>query len=852
MATTSYGSITIVDITDIGEFSVYPKANSSRTQIYNPDAVQHYIPNWDTSVDGGVAVVITPVAYYASQDVSTAATYVWQRRDGNGDVSALTSNEVVSTVDGNSGVLTISRNKLGDSTTGILSYIVTANYEVDGVRLQAVGEIDFSLARQGSAAKTAKINGSNIFKYNSERTVITPASIELTGTVAGVNISGWKYKNGNQWVDYPNSTSSNSLTVNPTDSTFANDQVTIRLVTSDATVYDQVTIVKLYDGVKGDAVVSAVLSNEDQMLPANAAGSVTSYAGATTELTIFEGGRDVTSEWTITKESTNVTDSEAATNKATITNISADTGYVTFTCTKTGYDTIIKKFSLVKVKTGADGKTPIIYSLEPTSVAVNKDKDGANPNPSTVTFYAYQQTGDNKAAYNGRIQFYIDDNSSIAKATTSDTASRTINFNDSPWNQAKKIRAVLYEAGANTKQLDTQTVVIVSDGQTGANGEPGAAGFGAINVVIDNEADVIPCNSSNKPLDTFIIDIGYQGYQGTTVKTTSVTAPNLTADDFGTVISPDTQTTAGHVKYTIPTTATLAANGTIQLQFRVSGQDYDAEGNVVDTNVAVNKLYSWTRSSAAVNGVNAVILQLITPDGTIFDNHTGQLTLSAQLYNGASPQSGVTYKWYEYSSGAYNEVTSTADTADIYKKGEGNSQLVVKANAVSGYKSIKVTCTYDSKTYEQYVSLIDKTDPLQVSLHSTVGTQIKNSQGIGCVYARVTRNGVEIDEVPMDIRSGTAYPSNPSENDKFVILSTETDSSQRTATLVKWDGSKWVTQIAKCKYEWSFRDSNNVPVTTGVPYQHTTEAQKNLNQFIYIDSTLISSKITIDCKVTLD
>ena len=38
MATTSYGSITIVDITDIGEFSVYPKANGSRTQIYNPDA----------------------------------------------------------------------------------------------------------------------------------------------------------------------------------------------------------------------------------------------------------------------------------------------------------------------------------------------------------------------------------------------------------------------------------------------------------------------------------------------------------------------------------------------------------------------------------------------------------------------------------------------------------------------------------------------------------------------------------------------------------------------------------------------------------------------------------------------
>ena len=59
MAQISYGSITIVDVTDIGQFSVYPRANASKTQIYNPDA-DSYMPDWETN-----NVIISPVTYYA-------------------------------------------------------------------------------------------------------------------------------------------------------------------------------------------------------------------------------------------------------------------------------------------------------------------------------------------------------------------------------------------------------------------------------------------------------------------------------------------------------------------------------------------------------------------------------------------------------------------------------------------------------------------------------------------------------------------------------------------------------------------------------------------------------------------
>ena len=833
---TSYGSITIVDITDIGEFSVYPTANSPRTQIYNPDTPS-YTPDWSTT-----NVYITPVAYYASHNVSTAATYSWKRRDGAGNEVDLTANETVVTVNQNTGVLKINNNVLGSSTSGIISYIVTATYQVDGVSLQAVGEIDFSLTRQGSVAKTAKINGENIFKYDTTG-ALTPSgkTITLTGTVAGVTITGWQYKSGSSWQTYPNSTASNTLTVSPTDNVFTNDSVTIKLVTSDVSTYDLITITKLYDGAKGDAVNTAVLSNEDQMLPADKDGKVTSDTATTNYQVDF-----------------------TQTNLSSTAFNNIDTAYVLFECRETqgGAVQFSRKFSLVKVKTGQDGTTPIIYSLEPTTVVVNTEPLSSgvhpNPNPASVTFNAYQQEGNTKIGYSGgRIQFYIDDNNTIAEEDLiGGVTYRTINFNNSPWNAASKIRAVLYEGSSNTTQLDSQTVVVVCDGNKGDDGEPGGNGFGAVNVILGNEADVIPCTSAHHPIPNgsgadntkFIIDIPYEGYQGTSIKTTSVNAPSLSSADFGVTIAADT-TTVGHVKYKIPNTATLVENGQISLTFTVSAQDYNAQDEIVNTTVSVTKLYTWTRSSAAIDGTNAVILQVVAEDGTIFENGSGTLTAKGLLYNGATQQtSNVSYKWYKYASG-YTEITSTSSADNVYKNVTGDV-LTIKAAAIDGYASFKLEANYDGNTYTQYISFIDKTDPLQVSLHSTVGTQIKNSQGTGCIYARVTQGDTEIDQVPQGVQTGSSYPSSPSMNEFFVLLSTNNDHSLRTARLYQYNGSTWTAIGATAQYEWSFRDENNIPITTNVPYQDSSN--KKNNQFIYIDASLIDGKITVDCKVTLD
>ena len=546
MATTSYGSITIVDITDIGEFSVYPKANGSRTQIYNPDA-NSYTPNWDSSASGGVAMVISPVAYYAGTNVTSSAYYSWKRRVGvtETDVSAA-NGETVS-----NGVLTISQNVLANIQSGLITYVLYATYTVDGTTLNAIGEIDFSLVKQGSTAKVAKITGENVFKYNTSGALVpTGHTITLEGSVNIVSISSWKYYAGTGvsgadaegYKVYPNSSNTATLTVNPSDNVFINDVAKIKLVTTDSNTYDIFTITKIRDGAAGQAIISAVLTNEDQMIPFDKNGNPVSgaYDGAISTLNIYKGSSEVTSEWTITKTCTGVTEDSTTTsipNQVKIASITANTGKVVFTCTKNSYDpgenAFTKEFSLVKIQAGADGATPTIYSIESDVLAVNKAEDGTFT-PQSATFNAYSQTGNGaKTAYSGRIQFYVNGSNSITDEYNTNTNTRSFDF--STHAGTSRVQAVLYEAGANTNRLDAQTVVVTSDGATGDEGPRGPQGISAVSLIIGNEADVIACTSANHPVATFTITIPFEGYQGLAKKVTNATTvPNLPAATWGT------------------------------------------------------------------------------------------------------------------------------------------------------------------------------------------------------------------------------------------------------------------------------------------------------------------------------
>lgn len=872
--TTSYGSITIVDITDIGEFSVYPKCNLPTTVIYTPDS-NTYTPNWQSN-----NLIITPVAYYAGVQQSTGITWVWERQEGStGTRTTVVSGSNGETI-GSDGKLTVSTNKM--SSCSQLTYFVTAtylnSYSSLGKDLVAEGQITFSKVEQGTSAKTANINGENIIKYAGDGSIISPIDsnqksyIALTGNVTQCNITGWKYKNGNDWVTYPaksganpatypNGTSGATLNVYADDATFSGDRVSIRLETNDNNTYDEFTIYKLRDGAAGTTALTAVLTNEDQMIPANQDGSPINIAqsGATSQIKILRGGTDVTvsENWSITTSSdTGIGFSRSTTaqtnDTVTVTSMSNSltAGNIYFSATN-GTDTLSKTFSLVKVKAGADASSFTIYSLNVDALALNLDISNTFT-PSSFTASAEKTIVTTSSAttspFDGKFRitesYSTPDAADVVTYTTSSTESSKTYSPSAP--TVTQIKVELLNTSGN-EVLDTQTVVITSDGQTGQQGPQGNAGKDAISILLGNEAEVFACNNNNYPLSKITLTIPFGAYKGTTRVAATVNSPTL----FGITPTntPASASSDGSLVYVIETSKLISdASGLLNLTFTCEGATY-------------HKVFSWTRSSAAKNGTDGVTMLLFTPNGTLFDNGTGTLTVEGYLQSGATDvTSSATWKWYQYKSNgatppvySYQQLPTSATGNNAYYSGK---TMTVLPAAIDGYGSFKVEAAYGGKTYTQYISLTDKTDPIQVSLHSTLGTQIVNGQGAGALYVRVTRNGEEIDPIgETEVTTGTSVPSasTGTNGDHFILL----NSTKKTAVLYYKDSGTWKVQPIEATYEWTFRKADNTPISDsstltarfGDSYNSTTN--KVTGKCLYIDKTTVVNKLTADVMVTV-
>lgn len=832
MAQVTYGSITLVDLTDVGQLSVYPTSNQPLSIIYDPDQ-NTYTPNWSTSTTN---LVLTPVIYYNNTPLTgstTGVTITWKRREGAGNITDLTSGETKQA----NGNLKVTANKFNSNST-MISYIVTVEYVEPEIQktLTAEGQITFSLVKLASSAKTCIISGDTVFKYNTNGTLVSDSYITLTAKTNNVSIQQWQYKDADgNWTQITGSGTSETLVVNASDNTlFVNDVATIQVITNDENVYDIHCISKLRDGAPGDKAVTAVLTNENQMIPCNSSGTPISGAfdGATSQIIIYNGGTDDTENWTITVAETDVTITKSTTTQTNdtvaVTALSALTGKVTFTCTRSGYDDIIKVFSLVKVTAGANGTTPTIYSLECDAIAINKTTPASGGTvtytPSSIEIKGYSQTGNNaRAAYAGR--FKITSNSTVIYTSTANESAYTISASNIATAAANGYMVVeLYKAGGTTVLLDKQTIVITADGAKGEQGIQGNAGKDAINVVMGNYADVIPCTSGNKPISEFVIDIPFTGYKGTTQVACNVATPakvlNITAQ-----VTQATATAVGHVKYTLPTTTDVnAASGTLSLSFTCEGK------TIVHT-------YTWTRSTAATNGVNAKLFELYTTNGNVFTSRESQdITIYGRLMDGSSDKTSscTNWTWAKWQDGAYTTIS-----------GQTASSIKINNSTVEGFASYRCTCKYSNVTYTAYYSLIDKLDPIQATAFCSLGEQIVNGQGHGAFYVIVTDTGTgkELDPLKSD-RFLTAAPSNPATGDFYYHL----NASQKTVTLKKYTGSAWAdagsADLPKGDYTWTFRDSSGNATTFN-------GASSASGKVIYVDGTLVTKKIIADVKVEI-
>lgn len=230
----------------------------------------------------------------------------------------------------------------------------------------------------------------------------------------------------------------------------------------------EIELIKVTNGVNGsngaDAIIG-VVSNESVALPASQDGTVSSYTGAVSTLTIYKGSTDDTANWTISQalDGVTVTASGTPANRtATVTGMSKDVATVTFTATRSGYSTITKTFTITKVKAGQNATA---YNMFTSANVLTLNNTRTAFTPATITFSAKSQTGTGAPTdYSGRYKIYEStDGSTFALKYTSSGNENNKVYTPSGLT-VKAIKAELFLAGGVTTKLDELTVNVVADG----------------------------------------------------------------------------------------------------------------------------------------------------------------------------------------------------------------------------------------------------------------------------------------------------------------------------------------------------------------------------------------------------
>lgn len=372
---------------------------------------------------------------------------------------------------------------------------------------------------------------------------------------------------------------------------------------------------------------------------------------------------------------------------------------------------------------------------------------------------------------------------------------------------------------SDTNVGDTTSIYKVSDG---ADGNSGAAGQNASIAFLSNENVTFAADASGQvPATSAICNV--VAYTGATKVTPTVGA--ITGAPTGMTVSKGSAT--GNE---IPITIAIAANATLG----GAGQQQGALSVPVTAPVNTTLTIRWSKvntGATGADGQSAVVFSLYAPNGTVFVNGEGSLTIQTSAYSGSSPiTSGATYVWSKYASGSWATVS-----------GQTGSSLTVAGSEVRGTASYRCSMTYDGKTYQDIITLVDKTDNYQLDIDSTAGDVFKNSVGETVLIARLWQNGAEVDALKSTTYS-VAAPSSPAAGDFYY----ETTKSTPQTALMRYSGSEWVDVTAQAAYKhtktykWYRRDKDGNPLDGGATFA--------TGKVIFVDSGDVDNKTVFVCE----
>jgi len=224
--------------------------------------------------------------------------------------------------------------------------------------------------------------------------------------------------------------------------------------------------------------VNASLTLSTIALPSDAAGNVTSFAAATTTLSILINGVDDTANWAVTPSTSTGLTSGGSQPTYTITALAPanDTGTLTLTCTKAGFPTVAKTFTASKSKAGAVGATGSTGAAGPTGAAGATGSTGATGatgvQSAQATVYAWAITIPTGPAGSATYTWLT---SSFGSAPGGWTV--TPGTSPSPGFTLWAAAVAITDSAANsTTAFNWTSASITARGAAGANGATGATG----------------------------------------------------------------------------------------------------------------------------------------------------------------------------------------------------------------------------------------------------------------------------------------------------------------------------------------------------------------------------------------